>query len=52
MILYIVRHSDAVPSGTPGIPEDERPLTDKGIKKMREIAREDHLQNRFKRKTR
>jgi len=39
MILYIVRHSDAVPSGTPGVPEDERPLTDKGTKKMREIAR-------------
>lgn len=39
MILYIVRHSDAVPSGTPGVPEDERPLTDKGVKKMREIAR-------------
>jgi phosphohistidine phosphatase len=39
MILYIVRHSDAVPSGTPGFPEDERPLTDRGIKKIREVAR-------------
>jgi len=39
MILYIVRHSDAVPSGTPGIPEDGRPLTDKGIRKIREVAR-------------
>jgi len=39
MILYIVRHSDAVPSGTPGVPEDDRPLTEKGIKKMREVAR-------------
>ncbi len=39
MILYIVRHSDAVPSGTPGVAEDDRPLTEKGIKKMREVAR-------------
>ncbi|NWG11963.1 MAG: phosphohistidine phosphatase SixA [Acidobacteria bacterium] len=39
MILYIVRHSDAVPSGTPGVSEDQRPLTDKGIRKMREVAR-------------
>jgi phosphohistidine phosphatase len=39
MILYIVRHSDAVASGTPGVPEDDRPLTEKGIKKMREVAR-------------
>jgi phosphohistidine phosphatase len=39
MILYIVRHSDAVPSGTPGVSEDDRPLTEKGIKKMREVAR-------------
>ncbi len=39
MILYLVRHSDAVPSGTPGVPEDDRPLTEKGIKKMREVAR-------------
>ncbi len=39
MILYIVRHSDAVPSGTPGVPEDQRPLTDKGIRKMKEVAR-------------
>lgn len=39
MILYIVRHSDAVPAGTPGIPEDDRPLTEKGIKKMKEVAR-------------
>ncbi len=39
MILYIVRHSDAVPSGTPGVHEDQRPLTDKGIRKMKEVAR-------------
>jgi phosphohistidine phosphatase len=39
MILYIVRHSDAVPSGTPGIPDDDRPLTEKGIQKMKEVAR-------------
>ena len=39
MILYIVRHSDAVPGGTPGIEDHERPLTEKGIKKMMEVAR-------------
>ena len=39
MILYLVRHSDAVPGGTAGIPDEERPLTEKGIKKMREVAR-------------
>jgi phosphohistidine phosphatase len=37
--LYIVRHGIAVDPGTPGIPDDERPLTPKGEKRMREIAR-------------
>jgi phosphohistidine phosphatase len=37
--LYVLRHGIAVPPGTPGIPEDERPLTPKGQKRMREIAR-------------
>jgi phosphohistidine phosphatase len=37
--LYIVRHGIAVGHGAPGIPDDERPLTSKGEKRMREIAR-------------
>jgi phosphohistidine phosphatase len=37
--LYIVRHGIAVEPGTPGIPDDERPLTAKGEKRMRQIAR-------------
>jgi phosphohistidine phosphatase len=38
MILYIVRHASAVPHGTPGIAEDDRPLTEDGIKKMKKAA--------------
>jgi phosphohistidine phosphatase len=37
--LYIVRHGIAVDPGTPGIPDDERLLTPKGEKRMRQIAR-------------
>ncbi len=37
--LYILRHGIAVDPGTPGIPDDERPLTPKGEKRMRQIAR-------------
>lgn len=36
--LYIVRHGIAVERGTPGIPDDERPLTSKGEKRMKEIG--------------
>lgn len=36
--LYIVRHGIAVERGTPGIPDDERPLTDKGERRMREVG--------------
>jgi len=36
--LYIVRHAVAFPHGTPGMDEDERPLTKEGIKKMQEAA--------------
>lgn len=40
MNLYLVRHAIAVPHDAPGYPEDsERPLTDKGRGKMRDIAR-------------
>jgi phosphohistidine phosphatase len=40
MILYIIRHAIAAPAGTSGQVEDDsqRPLTDKGRKKMRKIA--------------
>jgi len=37
--LYVVRHGIAVPHGTPGVPEDERPLTRKGEERMRMIGR-------------
>ena len=37
--LYIMRHGIAVAPGTPGIPDDERPLTSKGEKRMRQVAR-------------
>ncbi len=38
MNLYIVRHAIAIPSGTPGIKDEDRPLTEEGIAKMREAA--------------
>ena len=38
MRLYIVRHAIAAPHGTPGIPDDERSLTEEGRKKMRQVA--------------
>ncbi len=34
--LFILRHGIAVPHGTPGIAEDERPLTEKGERRMRQ----------------
>jgi phosphohistidine phosphatase len=37
--LYILRHGIAVAAGTPGIPDNERRLTPKGQKRMRQIAR-------------
>jgi phosphohistidine phosphatase len=37
--LYIVRHGIAVAPGTPGVADDERPLTPKGEKRMKQIAR-------------
>lgn len=39
MRLYLIRHASAVPSGTPGIPDDERPLTPRGERKWRRAAR-------------
>jgi phosphohistidine phosphatase len=37
--LYILRHGIAADAGTPGISDDERPLTEKGEKRMQQIAR-------------
>lgn len=40
MNLYIIRHAIAVDEGTPEYPQDsDRPLTEKGRKKMRQIAK-------------
>lgn len=40
MNIYLIRHAIAVEEGTPEYEQDsERPLTDKGRKKMRQIAR-------------
>ncbi len=39
MQLYILRHAIAVPRGTPGYPNDDRPLTEDGIAKMVESAK-------------
>src|SRR5260370_33349641 len=38
MTLLIIRHAAAVPSGTPGIADDDRPLTPKGEAKFRLAA--------------
>ena len=39
MKLTIIRHAIAVPSGTEGVADDERPLTDKGRRRFQEVAR-------------
>lgn len=39
MLLYLVRHAIAFPHGTPGMDDDERPLTEKGIREMEDAAR-------------
>lgn len=39
LALYILRHGIAVPHGAKGIPENDRPLTSQGKKKMRRAAR-------------
>jgi phosphohistidine phosphatase len=38
MRLLIIRHAIAVPRGTPGIPDDERPLTPRGVRRFRSAA--------------
>lgn len=35
----MLRHGDAVPRGAPGYPNDDRPLTEEGIKKLTESAK-------------
>jgi phosphohistidine phosphatase len=37
--LYLLRHGIAVPHGTPEMQDDDRPLTSKGEKRMRQIGR-------------
>jgi phosphohistidine phosphatase len=39
MRLLIIRHAIAVPRGTPGIPDEERPLTPEGEARFREAAK-------------
>jgi phosphohistidine phosphatase len=39
MRLLIIRHAAAVPSGTPGVAEDARPLTPRGRARFRVAAR-------------
>jgi phosphohistidine phosphatase len=39
MTLTIIRHAIAVPAGTEGIPDDERPLTKKGRRRFVKAAR-------------
>lgn len=36
MEVYLLRHGEAVARGTPGYPNDDRPLTDEGVKKLTE----------------
>ena len=38
MKLYIVRHASAVSHGTPGVRDDDRALTEKGVRQMRQAA--------------
>ncbi|CAN5911359.1 phosphohistidine phosphatase SixA [soil metagenome] len=37
--LYLLRHGIAVPHGTPGYADDDRPLTEKGEKQLRKVAK-------------
>jgi phosphohistidine phosphatase len=38
MNIYFLRHAIAVPRGTRGVKDENRPLTKEGIRKMKEIA--------------
>jgi phosphohistidine phosphatase len=37
--LYLLRHGPAVEPGEPGMPDDDRPLTPKGEKRVKQVAR-------------
>jgi phosphohistidine phosphatase len=37
--VYLLRHGIAVAPGTPGIPDDDRPLTPEGLKRAQQAAR-------------
>jgi phosphohistidine phosphatase len=39
MKVIVIRHGIAVPSGTPGVADDERPLTGRGRRRFRRAAR-------------
>jgi len=39
MRLYLIRHATAVERGTPGLPDDERPLTPRGRRRFEAAAR-------------
>ena len=39
MRLLLIRHAIAVPRGTPDVPDDERPLTKRGVTRFRSAAR-------------
>jgi phosphohistidine phosphatase len=39
MEVYLLRHAIAVERGTPGYPNDDRPLTSEGIEKMKAAAK-------------
>jgi len=39
MIIYMLRHAIAIERGTPGYPNDDRPLTESGIEKMKKGAK-------------
>ena len=39
MEIYILRHGIAIPRGTPGYPNDDRPLTEEGVEKMEQVAK-------------
>lgn len=37
--LYLFRHGVAIPHGTSGLDDDDRPLTEKGERRVRQVAR-------------
>ena len=39
MNIYLLRHAIAIERGTPGYPNDDRPLTEAGIEKMKKGAK-------------